>query len=825
MSKISDWTVATSVGYTDLVPIVQSGTDKQVPGGMIAPWSDSTGTALVRPDGSTIGVGASVVLQSGTSAAIASANEIAINAALIAGGAVRLSGLGDYYINESLLMPSDSALYLDAGIVLKLLSASNRVMVRSSNARMAYDGNAVAMIGVQILYADTASASGTGTLTYTNSGTTLKWQAPGDSAGTPVDISAAGFFMLPSGTAGKALYVIAPTALSRPSADKTCGVYVSTIKGAVSCSAVVASNVATITETSHGREVGDMLEIYRPSSGRSVVSEIASVTNTNVYTVAWTVTDFASEAVVVNGTRNISIYGPGVLDGNWANQTNLGTIEKYPLYLRNVSKYRIKDLTIRNASRSASICQSSDGIVRNIFGNNVGVLFQWEGATSRAKVSGITSYSSDADDILALSVTNVAVDTAYSFTGSDYIGNITDIDIDGVISEGGHNCALKITGYTGCTFDGITVRGIRGYGTNPAIMAVDDVASLVGASLKSIMVEGCSWRVVGGTVGEVINFTMSGGATSIKINNSDWNGTGVVGIRLSAASGTIANLETSNIVSNNSPTGSWISCTQTVDNISLNGCNFVLGSGANVFNATSSTCSVTSISVNGGSWSGNSGAYGIHHSDGLIFNVFYSNLYAGDIRNIYESESTADNSPRISINGVHQQGTATGVTLKSAGATLNVGNWSAGSLGNNLIQDNTGTTLTSLNAGTINTTSNLFLGNGTARTVKGLNFTQSPSFSATPTWRISNGNIISPGALTAAITAITLQDIPPAGQSGAFIFTQGGAGNFAITAPATWKFPTAAFVTGGAAATGTKTVLNWVSDGTNLVMQGTNAWV
>lgn len=75
--------------------------------------------------------------------------------------------------------------------------------------------------GVTVNYADSATPAGAGTLTYTFVGKTLTWKAQGDAlAGTPVDVTAGGYFTLPSGTASKALHVTVATA-ALPGVDKT----------------------------------------------------------------------------------------------------------------------------------------------------------------------------------------------------------------------------------------------------------------------------------------------------------------------------------------------------------------------------------------------------------------------------------------------------------------------------------------------------------------------------------------------------------------------------------------------------------------------------
>ena len=74
--------------------------------------------------------------------------------------------------------------------------------------------------GVTVNYAGSACPAGNGTLTYTFAGKTLAWKAQGDgTAGTPVDVTAGGYFLLQSGTASHPLHVtVAAAAL--PGVDK-----------------------------------------------------------------------------------------------------------------------------------------------------------------------------------------------------------------------------------------------------------------------------------------------------------------------------------------------------------------------------------------------------------------------------------------------------------------------------------------------------------------------------------------------------------------------------------------------------------------------------
>lgn len=75
--------------------------------------------------------------------------------------------------------------------------------------------------GVTIQYAQTATPTGAGTLTYVNTGKTLAWKAQGDAtAGATVDVTAGGTFTLQSGTASHAV-VVTVAAGALPTTDKS----------------------------------------------------------------------------------------------------------------------------------------------------------------------------------------------------------------------------------------------------------------------------------------------------------------------------------------------------------------------------------------------------------------------------------------------------------------------------------------------------------------------------------------------------------------------------------------------------------------------------
>ena len=766
----------------------------------------------------------------------AAANAVAASAAADAlvqslgakGGVIALDIPGVVQITESILIPNNATVKIGAGVTLLAAPGNNRSMFRASNVRFAYDGAAVALVGFQALYADTSATIGTGTLAYTNAGTTLTWTAPGDTAGTPVNISTPGYYRIPSGTPGRALYVLAPSSAERPAGNASASIYVSTIKGAEPVTLSVTSNVLTAVETAHGRQAGDMVEVYRDSTGAAQVVQLLTAT-TNGWTAAWTIANFTAESGRVHGVRNIGIVGPGVIDQNRATQTNGVTIERFPFQLQNVTKMIARGWTLRNALGQGFRCRNScDWMVDDLFGENVQNLLQLEGPADRISIGKIVGQSAVGDDVLAFTQTAIGAGGSYTSYATHQMG-VVNASIGSVQSDNASGCALKITGFTGSVFN-IDVGSIKGSGASAAILAVVDTASLTGGAIGRLTVGSVDWTATGGlNVGEIMNFTMTGGASSIEFNAATWNGTSLYAVRLASASGVITNLKFNGLATNNSPTNPLVQVSQAVTNLSLNNCSPVLGAGGSLVTLNSASANITNLSVQGGSFTGSTtNTRIVYQITGTITNAsFGGGLYCASYNALFRNESTASNGAIVNVNQVTLNGLGTGINLNYTGGTVtvNLGQIRATSIGNNLIQD-AASTVTVVNClGTVNFTGfgNLFLGSGTSRTVSGLQFSQAPAFSATPTWRLSNGNNVRPAAATGNVT-VTLADIPPAGERGAFVLTQDATGTRAFTLPASVKFATGALVSGAAATANQVTTIPWVSDGTNLIVPASNTW-
>lgn len=124
------------------------------------------------------------------------------------------------------------------------------------------------------------------------------------------------------------------------------------------------------------------------------------------------------------------------------------------------------------------------------------------------------------------------------------------------------------------------------------------------------------------------------------------------------------------------------------------------------------------------------------------------------------------------------------------------------------------------NRATLPATKVFLTGFGTP-TYKSLGFGQAVASGTTPALNCGLGNYVTFTA-TAASTWGAPSNVPPAGATVTVVITQDATGGWAISWNAAYIFPTAFSNTGNTA--GKKTTVCFVSDGTALVAQGTNSW-
>jgi len=231
--------------------------------------------------------------------------------ALIAAGEISFSA-GAFGLGECLLLGSNTTVEMSAGTTLTNAGVEH-TMIRTGNAE--YSGAETPIPGISIYCAD-QQIGGAGTLRYTHATTTLAWSAPGDAAyGTEISVAAvssvatSAILAIPSAAAGLAIYVIVIPNGSRV-ANVTRTVRVAPVTGARPVTWTRTSNVRTVSEASHGRQVGDFAILFS-SVGASRHGFVSSV-SLDAWTIADTGSDVASAtAGSAYGVRNVKINTNG----------------------------------------------------------------------------------------------------------------------------------------------------------------------------------------------------------------------------------------------------------------------------------------------------------------------------------------------------------------------------------------------------------------------------------------------------------------------------------------------------------------------------------
>lgn len=282
-----------------------------VPAGTPATWAlDSNGNVegLVEPDGSILYMPA--VIGPGDTART-------VQDALNGGRAVVVAAGSTVAFDMPLLLGSDTSLEVQPGVQINGTGTLRHNFARTGNAEYVDSG----IPGVWIVCATERSSYGVGTLTYTHSGTTLEWAAPGDVAGSPVSIASvttpatSGLFRLVSAN-GDELNVVVIPAASR-NAPVSRAVRVEPVTGARPITWVRNGTTFVATESAHGRRVGDIVMVFGTPRQHGYI--IAADANT------WTLADASgasSGSASAYGVRNINILATGsTINGNHSSLT------------------------------------------------------------------------------------------------------------------------------------------------------------------------------------------------------------------------------------------------------------------------------------------------------------------------------------------------------------------------------------------------------------------------------------------------------------------------------------------------------------------------
>lgn len=315
---------------------------------------------------STLGPnGYEVAMTSGNALEMSSAQVDAVQA-LVSEDGMRV--ITDRVLNECILLGNNAQLYIPPGRTIVNGGAVQHTMIRTGNAE--FSAVATPIPGISIYCAD-EQAAGTGTLRYTHSGTTLAWQAPGETAfgseiniGSVSDVATINIFAVPAASAGKTIYVfVAPAAGRNTNLSRV--VRVEAVTGARAMTWTRASNVRTVAETAHGRRVGDFVINFGPSGDVSH-GYITAVT-ADTYTLPDTGADQgAAQVGRAYGVRNVRIMGNGAtLDYNKPNLTTALTSNLQAILLLAVSDCLVDAPSIINCTKYGVLVVGYTEVVLN----------------------------------------------------------------------------------------------------------------------------------------------------------------------------------------------------------------------------------------------------------------------------------------------------------------------------------------------------------------------------------------------------------------------------------------------------------------------------
>ena len=511
---------------------------------------------------------------------------------------------------------------------------------------------------------------------------------------------------------------------------------------------------------------------------------------------------------------NIRITGGGTIDWNGQNQTFPPTIATYGVILHRVYAPHVEDVWLKNALKYAICVAGSAGLrARAVRLDTLSDGFDVMAPTFNAQISGVSG--SSGDDFVSI----LCGDTQKKTFS---VGDVVDVSVQDIDSQGPTSmCAIKLAGCAPFIFDEVHGRNIGGTGRINASVAIIDDVDMVGGLIGNVSFHNISRRLSGTTYyGEMLNMRMTGSARKISVSGT-YNGTSVAAVRVDPGV-TLGQLDVDvqcEVAATGLPLVQILGTVNEVNQRGSTGPNFA----GHLGRAISATCVVANWRLSG-DYRGTTAAKGLYHTEGTVTTMSVNGVALVNVRGVYESEAPAANDVRLLANNVTLTG-GLGLALLRRGASVHMSNLYATGITSQLITDsNNGFTVNAYFGADVVSSNSLFA-NGASNTINAYGLTRSTtiSYSTTPTFTLCNNPVINFGGLTGDVTSMTLNRIPPAGEKVTFIISQDATGSRQITWPAACIFP-AAFVQAAAGSASKKTIVNFLSTGTQLVAQGTNAW-
>jgi len=445
--------------------------------------------------------------------AAATANTAAIQAALTAGGLVQITTPGTYYINKTLLQPSNTMLRLGQGVTLKLLASANcnllrnkhagvtitaAAFVRASNVVTVNEPGHPRAVGDVVLVRNLATDTTFNGLVTITAVTTSTWSY----ASTGSDGSPTGFgYVTPAYT---------------------------TLTAA---SFVRASNVVTVAESGHTRQVGDSVYIANLATDASFngTYQVTASTPGTSWTYASTGSNGSPTGTgVVAGDNNLALDG-GTFDGNQANQASAASYTSvtacFGVIYGNVGHVSVQNLSFLQQKKYCFwLFNSSDVNFINTYYNTPSDCIHFEGPGDRLNVS--QAFGNSGDDMVAFTNVNGATAGSYlGFASPSGLGNFGVCKVEGLFPSNSDAPALvKVTGDASTSMRYLALNEFNGSLSSSGLRAlsiVDDTASLVGMTVNEVVVRNIC--ITGGNASSaMILVNATGLIGKLRIENPLW---------------------------------------------------------------------------------------------------------------------------------------------------------------------------------------------------------------------------------------------------------------------------------------------------------------
>jgi hypothetical protein len=558
---------------------------------------------------------------------------------------------------------------------------------------------------------------------------------------------------------------------------------------------------------------------------------------------------------VTGGNSNISINGPGVIDGNYPNVTRSDAGTDFCcilIWMQNVTTIYMNNLRVHNSTA----WRVGFGGCSKIFINNFksfdttphvnGDGLHFHGPNTDIQIRGV--YGNNGDDIVAFTC---ATSTLYNATLAGN-GSMSDILVDGIISDPVAGCSelLRLqddTTNTMSRFTGVNLIGPYGVASTTGGSAAFTILSsnFSASTMNDIALKNIHCSPLTGTNPAGATLTLGTNIASITIDGITRyykDGSETTKEPVISIGGTTTSIKVKNItVYDQTAAGagvSFISVTGIANSLQIDGISIPNTVTSNNFIGISGTGNVQRLLVNQADTSHLSNFISYTGSVGCSFTTKINNGWFRNVLNVIGTNGFTGTLPLLQLCNIDTTGNLanfnglTGQCLIETNACVAGSTISRAGTENIRIQTIEVPIIIGIltpSAGDIvldQTTSSLVTYDGTAwffdqKVTRALGFAATVTPVMVP-GTTNGGNIFNVGTLTGAITVANPATIPPSGTSVVFNFLQDATGVRAVSWGAGYKFPVAWSNVGNTA--NTRSSMTFVSDGTNLWAQGQNTW-